>query len=72
MDMDRFFESPATACVTDPPYGLGYIGGAHRRRKKIANDKMSDDDFRKFLDDVASSISRNVSGGYWRLCPLLS
>ena len=62
-DMDRFFESPAVACVTDPPYGIGYIGGAHRRRKKIANDKMSDDDFRKFLDDVASSISRNVSGG---------
>lgn len=72
MDMDRFFESPATACVTDPPYGIGYIGGAKARRKKIANDKMSDDDFRKFLDDVASSISRNVSGGYWRLCPLLN
>lgn len=63
-DMDKFFRGrQAVACVTDPPYGIGYIGSDSKRRNPIANDKMTGDNFRAFLRDVSDSISRNVSGG---------
>lgn len=62
-EVDALFNKPATACVTDPPYGIGYIGGSKCRRERIANDNMSDDDFRIFLDKISQSIARNVQGG---------
>ncbi len=62
-EISPLFAQPATACVTDPPYGIGYIGGNKCRRKRIANDKMSDQDFRDFLDKISQSIAQNVRGG---------
>ena len=41
--------------VTDPPYNMAYEGAGNTRdraSKRIMNDKMSPDDFRRFLTDV--------------------
>lgn len=41
--------------VTDPPYNMAYEGAGNtkdRASKRIMNDKMSPEDFRKFLTDV--------------------
>ena len=41
--------------VTDPPYNMGYQGAGNtkdRKSKKIMNDKMSAEDFKRFLTDV--------------------
>lgn len=41
--------------VTDPPYNMAYEGAGNtkdRKSKRIMNDKMSPEDFRRFLTDV--------------------
>ncbi|MBQ1571902.1 MAG: site-specific DNA-methyltransferase [Clostridiales bacterium] len=41
--------------VTDPPYNMAYEGAGStkdRKSKRIMNDKMSADDFKRFLTDV--------------------
>lgn len=41
--------------VTDPPYNMAYEGAGNtkdRKSKRIMNDKMSAEDFRRFLTDV--------------------
>lgn len=60
---ELFKQEKAIACVTDPPYGIGYNGVEGRRRKPIKNDKMSDGDFKDFLKSIADNIASNVSGG---------
>ena len=41
----------ADLLITDPPYNVDYEGGT-KEKLKIANDKMGNDDFHKFLYDV--------------------
>lgn len=44
--------------VTDPPYNMAYEGAGNtkdRKSKRIMNDKMSEEDFEKFLRDVYGS-----------------
>ena len=45
----------ADMIVTDPPYNVDYVGGT-KEAKKIENDKMSNDDFLKFLRDAFVSV----------------
>ena len=66
----------AVMCFTDPPYNVDYDpesrGGELTERQinnplgKIKNDKMTDIDFRKFLDKVYTSIDKCMTEG----CPI--
>lgn len=67
-------DKKAVMCFTDPPYNVDYDpearGNNHfadKRQKnplgKIKNDKMSDTDFRKFLDRVYTSINWCMNEG---------
>jgi DNA modification methylase len=66
----------AVMCFTDPPYNVDYDpesrGGELTERQinnplgKIKNDKMTDLDFRKFLDKVYTSIDKCMTEG----CPI--
>jgi DNA modification methylase len=49
----------------DPPYNIGYTGGAGKRRKKIENDKMSHEAFSDFLDNAMRPIVNNTKGGIY-------
>lgn len=42
----------ARLLLTDPPYNVGYIGKGLQHRDKIANDKMANTEFEKFLTDA--------------------
>lgn len=45
----------ADLVITDPPYNMGYEGAGrskNRKSKRILNDKMPEDEFRKFLNLV--------------------
>ena len=51
----------ADMVLTDPPYNMGYMGAGNKNKSnykhdKILNDKMSDDDFERFLTDVYSNL----------------
>lgn len=51
----------ADMVLTDPPYNMGYMGAGNKdksnyKHDKILNDKMSDDDFERFLTDVYSNL----------------
>lgn len=51
----------ADMVITDPPYNMGYEGlcgtsNAKRKTNRIMNDKMSSDDFKKFLADFYTSL----------------
>lgn len=51
--------------VTDPPYNVDYTGGT-KDALKIQNDKMSDEEFYKFLFDFYTSMGEFIkSGGAW-------
>lgn len=58
----------AIACVTDPPYNMAYEGAGNtakekRKKNKILNDKMSDEDFDVFLTSVYNSIHYCLQDG---------
>lgn len=75
-DVKRLMQGrKAVLCWTDPPYNVDYDPEerAHvsEKRKanplgKIANDKLSDTDFRAFLDQVYSRIDESLEPG----CPI--
>ena len=53
----------ADLLVTDPPYNVAYSGGVNSKRKKIANDDMSSDDFKNFLIKVFNSANCSIKSG---------
>lgn len=60
----------AAMVFTDPPYNIGYEGGMggdgnQHRRKKIANDKMSAEDFYDFLSDVCANMLSVAEGAFY-------
>lgn len=75
-DIQRLMQGgKAVLCWTDPPYNVDYDpeerANMSEQRKanplgKIANDKMSDADFRAFLDQVYSRIDESLEPG----CPI--
>lgn len=51
-DIKRLMGTDLADCVfTDPPYNVNYEGGTDENLK-IENDNMSDEDFKKFLNDA--------------------
>ena len=52
----------ADLCVTDPPYGVSYVGKT-KDKLKILNDSMSDVDFAQFLADAYASLATAVKDG---------
>lgn len=52
----------ADLLVTDPPYNVDYEGGM-KKRKKIDNDQMNDDDFVEFLTLALSNASASMKKG---------
>ena len=48
------------ACITDPPYNVAYDAGGSR--EKIVNDKMSDVDFRVFLEGLCQFMLKTIKG----------
>ena len=56
----------ADLVVTDPPYNMAYEGAGNtkdRKSKRILNDKMSEEDFEKFLHDVYVSYFMMMKDG---------
>lgn len=58
----------ADLVVTDPPYNMGYQGAGNtpkekRKNNKILNDKMSDEDFHKFLRSVYDCYNEAMGDG---------
>ena len=58
----------ADLVVTDPPYNMGYQGAGNtpkekRKNNKILNDKMSDEDFHKFLRSVYDCYNKAMGDG---------
>lgn len=58
----------AIAVVTDPPYNMAYEGAGNtskekRKKNRILNDKMSDEDFTVFLTSVYDSIHYSLVDG---------
>jgi len=69
-DFKKLMEEEISDMVfTDPPYNVDYQGGmgTHEKNKRegIMNDKMSDDDFRYFLEDTCGNIIANTKGGIY-------
>lgn len=57
----------ADMIFTDPPYNVNYKGGGEKTSTTILNDKMSDENFDRFLDEVFarySEISKAGAGWY--------
>lgn len=61
----------ADMVFTDPPYNVDYTGGGSYAnhgtapRKAIANDKMSTENFYKFLRSVMDNLVANVQGAFY-------
>lgn len=53
-------DETADCLITDPPYNVDYEGS---HGKKIANDKMSDDNFQEFLYDAFSTANDHLKAG---------
>lgn len=53
----------ADMVFTDPPYNVDYKGSGKNTQNGILNDKMDDDSFREFLDDVFSQIKDSTKKG---------
>lgn len=53
----------AQLVVTDPPYNMNYQGTAGNRKKKIANDNLSDEDFERFLYDAYTNYYMSMEDG---------
>ncbi len=61
-----------SAVFTDPPYNIDYKGGnsatgKSKVREKIANDKMPDDEFSNFLDNICNNIAVHSRGGGYNI-----
>jgi DNA modification methylase len=52
----------ADLCITDPPYGVSYVGKT-KDKLKILNDSMSDVAFAQFLADAYVSLATAVKDG---------
>lgn len=66
--LERIMEGDmADLLVTDPPYNVGYEGGAYKKRHGIANDDMEKEEFVGFLTSaisVAASVMRTGAAFY--------
>ena len=68
-DLDMLLDGKLVKCVcTDPPYNMGYEGAgktpdAKRKKNRILNDKMSNEDFRVFLTDVYKTMYTGMEDG---------
>lgn len=49
--------------VTDPPYNMNYQGTAGSRKKKIANDNLSEEEFEQFLYDAYMNFASHMADG---------
>lgn len=64
-------DTKASMVFTDPPYNVDYSGGGSYaengkpKRKKIANDKMSSDNFYKFLFGALSLMVTYTQGAFY-------
>lgn len=56
-------ELKADMVFTDPPYNVNYSGSGKTTSNTIMNDKMSDDSFVHFLDDVFNNYKHHVKMG---------
>jgi len=55
----------ADMVFTDPPYNIGYTGGANSRRSGILNDKMTKESFYLFLyDSIINQLNYNKGSFY--------
>lgn len=62
-DMDRLMNGKLADLVhTDPPYNVDYVGKT-KDALKIKNDKMSDDNFYKFMHDTYTQMERALRPG---------
>ena len=66
-DVQRLMDGALADCViTDPPYNMGYEGAGNskdRASKRIKNDSMSSEQFRKFLHDAYVSFYSAMKDG---------
>lgn len=66
-DVEKLMDgAKADLVVTDPPYNMAYEGAGNtkdRKSKRILNDKMSEEDFEKFLHDVYVSYFMMMKDG---------
>lgn len=66
-DVQRLMDGKLADCViTDPPYNMGYEGAGNskdRASKRIKNDSMSSEQFRKFLHDAYVSFYSAMRDG---------
>lgn len=61
-DVERLMDGKqADLLFTDPPYGIGYVGGS-KKRTEIKNDSKSDE-FGQFLNDVFSTARTALKAG---------
>lgn len=63
-------DKKADMVFTDPPYNVDYGGGIHAdgtqtKRRKILNDKMTSDNFYKFLLSVCSNLVVYTKGAFY-------
>lgn len=71
-DVQRLMDgSTARMCFTDPPWNVEIVGGNHALQLKdrrarggleIANDRMSDDEYQRFIKGYAACITTVVTG----------
>lgn len=65
-DVDLLMNGQSAQMVfTDPPYNIAYEGMAGKKRKAIANDKMSTEEFRQFLAGALSNVVRYTVGSFY-------
>lgn len=65
-DVEKLMDGQKADMVfTDPPYNIGYEGGANSRRSGILNDKMSKDGFYNFLSDAFTNLLAVNKGSFY-------
>lgn len=68
-DLDKLLNGELVQCVcTDPPYNMAYEGAGNtpdskRKKNRIMNDKMSPEEFRRFLTDVYTTMYAGMEEG---------
>lgn len=69
IDLDQLLAGTLVECVcTDPPYNMAYEGAGNtpdskRKHNRILNDKMSPEEFKKFLTDVYKTMYCGMQDG---------